>query len=160
VHSAAASCQLNCKDFGNYQRKACRPIKFSSISSERPYKTHVNRLKQSWNPTEIPGRGVEEKIHVVPRTSFSGDVTDIPAAVVANADTAVEETEVSPVCPYALKTANLEKRGITRGEADDINNNLSSSSYCNLFKLGRSFPSDSTHVPPMCTLISASSRRA
>src|SRR6218665_2865668 len=31
------------------------------LSRQKHAKTHVKRLKQSWNPKEIPGRGGEEK---------------------------------------------------------------------------------------------------
>src|SRR6218665_3293372 len=36
------------------------------LSRHKQAKTYVNRLKQSWNPKEIPGRGGEEKIHTLP----------------------------------------------------------------------------------------------
>ena len=54
-------------------------------------------------------------------------LTPVAAVVVANAAIAEEEANVSPVFPNALKTSKVE-RDIIRGEADDINDNFSSSS--------------------------------
>src|SRR6218665_3663006 len=51
VHSAAA---------------ASLTVKISKITKERHAKTQVNRLKQSRNPKEIPGRGGEDKILAMP----------------------------------------------------------------------------------------------
>src|SRR6218665_2678236 len=56
-------CQLKCKDFENYQRK--HVLNFH-LSRQKHAKTHVNRLKRSCNPRDIPGRGGEETIHAVP----------------------------------------------------------------------------------------------
>src|SRR6218665_158759 len=47
----------------------------------------------------------------------------------------------------ALKTSKEESGITSRGEADDINSNLSSSSDCNLFKRDRSFRADRAHFP-------------
>jgi len=46
-----------------------------------------------------------------------------------------EEANVSTVCPNGALKTSKEERDITRGKANDINNNFSSSSDCNLFKL-------------------------
>src|SRR6218665_124335 len=66
-----------------------------------------------------------------------------------------EEANVSQVYTSALITSK-EERYITTREADDINNNFSSLSDCNLFKLDRSFPTNKAHFPS--TITSASLR--
>jgi len=46
------------------------------LSRQKQAKTPVNRLKQPWNPKEIPARGGEKNIYDVAHlTSFSGDAT-------------------------------------------------------------------------------------
>src|SRR6218665_1512190 len=40
-----------------------------NLSRHKQAKTHVNRLKQSWNVKEILDRGGEEKIHAAPPSS-------------------------------------------------------------------------------------------
>src|SRR6218665_178988 len=51
-----------------------------------------------------------------------------------------KKTMFSAVFPNALKTRKKEREITCRGEANDINNNFSSSSDCNLFSVGLIFP--------------------
>jgi len=55
--------------------KLSKEIHVLNFHRQKQAKTHVNRLKQSWNPKEIPGRGGDEKFMLCPLTSFSFDAT-------------------------------------------------------------------------------------
>jgi|SRR6218665_324538 len=74
VRSAAAAIKFNCKAFESCQRKTRRLLNVH-LSSQKHAKAHVNGIKQSWNPKEIPGRGEEEKFMLCPLTSFPCDAT-------------------------------------------------------------------------------------
>src|SRR6218665_2308681 len=60
------------------------------------------------------------------------------------------------VCPNAPKTSK-EELSLEVRQMDDINSNFSPSSYCNLFKQDRSFPTYRAHFPSTITSASLNS---
>src|SRR6218665_1005087 len=71
-------CQLNCKNFENYQR---RTLLHFRLSLQKYAKTHVNRVKQSWNQKQSRARKDRKTSSCAPLTSFSGDATAITYTV-------------------------------------------------------------------------------
>src|ERR1043165_5121553 len=104
---------------------------------KRMYSSGIQKRAEKSRKIESPDVGTPS-INSFFKMQTSGADILAAAAVVENADTAEEEADVSSLFSD-VPTTSKEKKDVIRGEEIDITSSSTSTSYCDLFKLDRSF---------------------